>query len=356
VLAAVLLHTRLTSPTHKRTDLTARAGIQPRGDTKTGKLQSTSAPAETVKSDPKPEPPPGGDARGLIFEEVAPVEVKVGWIRAVAISDDGRYMAVGGEWPRAQIWDLHEQKVVRTINFKETPESIAFAPNGHVAALSYFMSPIKVVDLAEKQSDRTYIGHNDDGSEVGFSPDGKFLVSSALNTWTKLFLDAGTGQLVKSIDIKDRTAEPVFSRSNRYMAVSTGDSGVQIWDVIAGSRVAAIPSGSWAGTAFSGDEKFIAVQGKEAGTATIWTVSPVQEKNTVRIPADKSADLVMRDDRNELICGTFKGVFVVDLVSGKTGGRAYSPKTQEPYLSHSRDGDWWVVGDYDKVHVFHRHR
>ncbi|MGO9465537.1 MAG: protein kinase domain-containing protein [Isosphaeraceae bacterium] len=123
---------------------------------------------------------------------------------SVAVSPDGRWLAVGG-WKEAavRVWDLRRRRLERLLR-----------PNDILGAASFF---------------------------VGFSPDGRWLISSTSSVSDRQyhFWHTGTWELGRRIDTGHRGAwfRPVFTGDGRLMALGIAADQVLLADAATGREV-----------------------------------------------------------------------------------------------------------------------
>jgi eukaryotic-like serine/threonine-protein kinase len=126
---------------------------------------------------------------------------------SVAISSDGRWLAVGG-WKEAgvRVWDLHRRRLERVLR-----------PNDAVGDTKFF---------------------------IGFSPDGRWLISSTHSNARKICYDfwrVGTWEPDRGID-QERNGiaahQPVFTGDGRLMALGIAPDQVLLADAATGGELA----------------------------------------------------------------------------------------------------------------------
>jgi len=158
-------------------------------------------------------------------------------VLTVAFSHDGKFIASAGGEPAVRIWDPATGKDVRQIS------------------------------IAHGQNEKDYI------ARCAFSPDGKKL-AVATGLVVEIF-EVATGQHLRKLEGHTQTVHSIaFSPDGHYLASSSGDHTVRIWDLVAKEETKAIPAhaGVVFQVAFSPDGKSVATCGADK-TAKIFLIA-----------------------------------------------------------------------------------
>lgn len=127
------------------------------------------------------------------WDELNFFEGKNFFLLSAAISPDGKHLIAAGaeEKPAAgrnqqgliYIWDIATGAEVRVDRLEQLVSGVAFSPDGKYYASSGFVSRIRTFDMGEDVADLKRRGATS-GDNICFSPDGKRLALSALNSVT----------------------------------------------------------------------------------------------------------------------------------------------------------------------------
>ena len=185
------------------------------------------------------------------FEAVALLSGYKEQVDAVAFSPDGTKLASGSgfHFPgMLKLWDVESRQNVATFQVKKgSVASVAFSPDGTKLAWAG-----RLWDIETRQ--QLDILHDDRLFDVAFSPDGKILAGTSINTIKRMsagvikLYDVETGQLINTLTATQRTkwnesskrvSSIVFSPDGRLLASGSADDGtIRLWDVETGQNTA----------------------------------------------------------------------------------------------------------------------
>jgi WD40 repeat protein len=157
--------------------------------------------------------------------------------------------------------------LVRNLNY-----GIAMSPNGQYVAVSGRFNSFKLYDTHGKLV-RAFQGHTDRTRYVAFSPDNKWLASTSVDGTLRVW-DMVTGQTMRVLSGEDKKgfAKVLFSPDSKLLA-GVGDGVTYIWSVADGMLLNKRPG---QGVAFSPDSKRIAWIGPDDVTIEILNVADWQ--------------------------------------------------------------------------------
>lgn len=174
----------------------------------------------------------GGDLRGHLY--------------AVAISPNGRYIALAGFFSDdIQIFDVGTQRRVRALSgHTDSVWSLAWSHNGRSLASGSADTTARVWDWQSGKTVLIYDKQGDDVRAVSWSPDDARIVSSGLSgpvyIWT-----ADTGQTLLTYGSQSdfEILAAAWSPDGRYIASASGsDASTHVWNAHNGQLLRAFPA------------------------------------------------------------------------------------------------------------------
>ncbi|MFI6283375.1 helix-turn-helix domain-containing protein [Streptomyces sp. NPDC051018] len=249
------------------------------------------------------------------------------WLRAVAVSPDGRLFATGGDDGALVLWNAatrtrgatlrgHDGQI-RTLGFSPdgslvasagndrkvriwaTPAvtgrrlapggprlvltghtgmvwSLAFSPDGKLLATSGVDRTVRLWSVATGRQLAVFTGHSDSVDAVAFSPDGRMIASGSEDRTVRLWdvrRRTGTATLTGH---SDEVRTIAFSPDGHTLASSGHDQTVVLWDPVHRTRRATLTGHDTAvySIAFHRSAPLLAVAG-ESGRITLWDTAQV---------------------------------------------------------------------------------
>lgn len=216
-------------------------------------------------------------------------DLKNGGVTSIAISPDGKLIAVTGSdrsvrlvnsATGAEVWNKTDEKIV--------PQSVAFYPSGRRLAAAYSRHSVKVWDISSGQESLKLQGKGRGITAVAFSPDGRSIaacswkfdakqqVTGIVEIW-----NAETGASIRELEygVKPLTAI-AYSSDGKHLAVGSWEvqKTVAVWDTASWDRPDLYESEAddtykaVQAIAFSPDGTKLAAGGKDS-CARVWDVA-----------------------------------------------------------------------------------
>jgi WD40 repeat protein len=163
------------------------------------------------------------------------------WLRAMAVSPDGKLFATGGDDKQLMLWDATTRRPIATLGgHSDTIREIVFSPDSRVMASASNDGTARLWDVVQRAPIATLTGHTDQVSTVAFSPDGKTVASAGYDRTVQLWDVASRSRVAVLTDHKEAPRALDFSPDGTMLASAGGDKVVMLWDVASRTRVASL--------------------------------------------------------------------------------------------------------------------
>ncbi|BAY82530.1 WD-40 repeat-containing serine/threonine protein kinase [Calothrix parasitica NIES-267] len=198
-------------------------------------------------------------------------------ISSVAISPNSKILASGSSYCAIKLWDINNNKIIRTICFDHPINTVAFSPNGLIIASGDSANNIILLNPDSSIKIKAHTGLFSGVKSLCFSSDGKIIVSGGGDATVKLW-DVKTRNIIRNLKAHRKSVNSVaVSANGRFIASGSTDNKVIIWSLKTGKIINTLDTGSKVNSiAFSPDAEMIATGG-EGYNIKLWEVITRQE-------------------------------------------------------------------------------
>ena len=193
-------------------------------------------------------------------------------VQSLAVSPDGRLLAVVGDKPDVILWNIETRSIEARLPASPGNGCVAFSPDGTQVAVGGADAAIRILDVAGSREPIVLTGHAHPVGQLAFSPNRKWLASAShLDGTVKLWDLAAKTEKASFSQIPNQYPTVAFSPDSITLAWSSGDHAIQLTDVATGTVRARLTGhgGPVDCVAFSPDGKWLA-SGSKDEDARLW--------------------------------------------------------------------------------------
>lgn len=269
----------------------------------------------------------GGDVTARLWDlatrQTTTVLTGEAWVVSMALSPDGRTLAVAGSDGTVTLWAIATGQISALTGFTGRVESVAFSPDGSTLASSETQpqqpgeddpaagttTTVRLWDLATGQATALSSLPGSYGSmALAFHPSGHTLAGSAGMDGTIRLLDLATGQATTLTGHTSGIEAAAFSPDGRTLATGSTDATVRLWDLATGQATTILtPHGGYVvSVAFSPDGRTLASASTD-NTVRLWDPATGQATATLFGHTGFVTSVAFSPDGHTLATGSWDG-------------------------------------------------
>lgn len=158
-------------------------------------------------------------------------------ISALTFDNSGKVIFSGDDAGKIHVWSLETQKIVRSLQNPVAINSIAMSNDPRTIFVAGQEPTIRVINVANNQTQRSFIGHTDVVNAIEISPNQKYLLSGSNDKSARIW-DIKTGNELKKLPVNCwKVTSVAFSFDSKYCATGCNDGSIKIWEVETGKLI-----------------------------------------------------------------------------------------------------------------------
>lgn len=148
------------------------------------------------------------------------------------ISDDNKWLVVGQDQGRVQVWNLERRTPIRAVETQKIEDitAVAFSPDASLIAAGGEARRVSLWAVSSGDLLHTYTDHSRTITDVVFSLDGQVLVSSSQDE-TVILREIDDPESAVPLRHQDKVTQVVFQAGGSTLITTSEDLKVQFWRV-----------------------------------------------------------------------------------------------------------------------------
>lgn len=161
-------------------------------------------------------------------------------INALMFDNSGKVIFSGDDAGKIMIWSIDTQKKLRELKNNGPVNALAMSNDPRTVFVGGQEPIIKVINVANSQVQRTFVGHTDAINAIEVSPNQQYLLSGSNDKSARLW-DLKSGKELFKLNVDCwKVTSVAFSFDSKYCATGCNDGSIKIWEVATGKLIESI--------------------------------------------------------------------------------------------------------------------
>ncbi len=287
-------------------------------------------------------------------ERIKAFNAGLGWVQALAVSPDGKYLISGDFEDQARMWEIATGLQIKVLG-EDRVSAIAFSPDGKFALLGGSMD-IRLWDIENNREIKKFSGHDGWIRSVAFSPDGKYALSGSDDSSPRLW-DIASGAVAWNFGGNARQVASVAASADGKKLLVGQEAGLlNLWDTSSGRQIKAVKHtlGVRAGI-ISRDGALAAAGGWDfeqgVSTVKIWSTASGIETASLEKSGEYAwaKPVAISSDNKQLFWSAGRSLMLSDIATGKIVRTYHGHRAEIKDAAISSDGGYALTNDDMKI-------
>jgi WD40 repeat protein len=275
---------------------------------------------------------------------IATLQGHPGRVSSLALSPNGKHLAIGYMDNPTAIWDIKNNKLKNTIDIHDSACSISFSPTGKIILITSCAGRIETWDLELKKR-IININSCQSISKAIFSPDGKY-IATASDSDVSIWTNSGLSNIIQPRDRLFDFYAIAFSPNDMHIA-TIDRHGLKMWNIDSKKILFEIKKDFSCKSflVFSPTGRYLAMGSAQTAwvvdTASGLVIEHVEKVNSLVFSPDGNRIAVKKSDKNEIL--------ILNFLSKKNIAQIRSEYRLNHFMAFSPDGKRVATGNHTNL-------
>jgi WD40 repeat protein len=161
-------------------------------------------------------------------------------INALTFDNSGKVIFSGDDAGKIIIWSLETQKKLRELNVGNQINALTMSFDPKTVFVAGKEPVVRVINVANGQTVRSFVGHTDMINAIEISPNQKYLLTGSNDKSARIW-DLRTAKEIFKLPVDCwKVTAVAFSFDSKYCATGCNDGKIKIWEVETGKLIETI--------------------------------------------------------------------------------------------------------------------